>query len=178
MHADIDDVASTGTVVYIKGNIWIKSLGLLALHAFFCIIYTTKMIWVQLHPMLPTHQILWSHLLSDEVIKHVLLWLSAHWGESAVKHCCLCTYILFVCRTVHAPTAYVCICLGRLAINCPVKQNCSRLLTVAGNHFQMVLIVGYYPTHCGHSNSRKLENFPIDTSHGAICPCVLSTLVR
>lgn len=35
MHADIDDVASIGTAVYIKGNIWIKSLGLLALQAFF-----------------------------------------------------------------------------------------------------------------------------------------------
>lgn len=68
--------------------------------------------------------------------------------------CCL-----WVCVQPHCTQKCVCECVWMSAVNCPVKQNCSRPLAVPGNHFQMVLIAGYYPTHCGRSDCRKLENF-------------------
>lgn len=81
------------------------------------------------------------------------------------KHC---LYAIKLC-------VFMCV---NVTVNCPVKQNCSRPVAAPGNHFQMVLIAGCYPTHCGRSDCRKLENFPIDTSHGAILLWVLSTPVR
>ena len=68
--------------------------------------------------------------------------------------CCL-----WVCVQPHCTQKCVCECVWMSTVNCPVKQNCSRPLAVPGNHFQMVLIAGYYPTHCGRSDCRKLENF-------------------